>query len=50
MRPAPKVHLVRYEDGVHEYDLAGSGSPLGVFPAIAQVWDDAIRQGFFVTT
>jgi hypothetical protein len=50
MRPAPKVHLVRYEDGVHEYDLALPGSPLGVFPAIAQVWDDAIRQGFFVTT
>jgi hypothetical protein len=48
MRPAPKVHLLQIGAGVHGYDSAEPGLPMGAFPAIAQAWDDAIRGGFYL--
>lgn len=47
MQPAPKVRLVRYDAGVHNYTKAETGLPMGLFPAVAQLWRDAIIGGFF---
>jgi hypothetical protein len=47
MKPPPKVRLVRYDAGVHSYAKAEAGLPMGVFPAVAQLWRDAIMGGFF---
>jgi hypothetical protein len=48
IEPRPKVALVQYGGGVHQYSKPVLGLPLGALPAIAETWDQAIQEGFFV--
>ena len=41
--------LVRWGAGVHTYHKAEPGLPVGVVPAMAQLWHDAITEGYYVT-
>jgi poly(3-hydroxybutyrate) depolymerase len=45
--PAPKRSLTLFHAGVHDYDRAEPDLPLGAAPAIAELWDTAIRGGFY---
>jgi hypothetical protein len=47
MRPAPKVRLVCFEAGSHAYERAEPDLPMGLVPAVTQLWDEAIREGFY---
>ena len=47
--PAPKRSLTVFHAGVHDYDKAEPDLPLGVAPAIADLWNAAILQGFYAT-
>ena len=49
MEPAPRVDLVRFGAGGHTFWAADEGLPLGIAPAVVQVWDDAIAGGYFLT-
>jgi len=49
IEPRPKVALVQYGGGVHQYGKAVPNLPLGALPAIAETWDRAIHEGFFVS-
>jgi hypothetical protein len=49
MKPAPKAALVQLGAGVHGYTEAEADLPMGVFPAVAQMWYDAIMGGYFAT-
>jgi hypothetical protein len=46
--PPPKVHLTRFQAGVHSYMLAEPDLPQGVGPAMGKLWFDAITRGFYV--
>jgi hypothetical protein len=48
MNPAPKVAITRFLSGVHGYTKPEKSLPMGVAPAVFQLWDKAIRNGFFV--
>jgi hypothetical protein len=48
MRPAPRVHVLRMGAGVHTYTKPEPGLPVGIAPAAAQFYHDAITGGFFV--
>jgi hypothetical protein len=48
MNPAPKVRVVQYGAGVHHYWWAEEDLPSGVAAAVVRVWDDAIREGYFL--
>ncbi len=48
MRPAPRVHVTRFGAGVHTYTKPEPGLPIGIAPAAAQFYHDAITGGFFV--
>ncbi len=47
MTPTPKANLIVFRGGVHGYEREEDDLPRGLLPAIAQLWDDAIRQGFY---
>ncbi len=47
--PAPKVQVIQFGAGVHTYNKAEPGLPLGIVPAAAQVYHDAIARGYFLT-
>ncbi len=47
MNPAPKVHLVPFEAGVHSYSRAEPDLPMGLAPAMVQLWHDAIMGGYY---
>jgi len=47
MDPAPKVHLVPFEAGVHSYSRAEPDLPMGLAPAMVKMWHDAIMGGYF---
>jgi hypothetical protein len=47
--PAPRVELTRFGAGVHSYSRAEDGLPLGIVPAVAQYYLEAIRGGYFLT-
>jgi hypothetical protein len=49
IEPRPKVALVQYGGGVHQYSKPLPGLSLGALPAIAETWDQAIQEGFFVS-
>ena len=46
--PAPRAKLVVFRAGVHGYERAEEDLPSGLLPAIASLWDDAIRCGYYV--
>ena len=47
MRPAPRTHVLRMGAGVHTYTKPEPGLPIGIAPAAAQFYHDAITGGFF---
>ena len=47
MKPAPRVHVTRFGAGVHTYTKPEPGLPVGIAPAAAQFYHDAITGGFF---
>jgi hypothetical protein len=49
MRPAPRVHVTRFGAGVHTYTKPEPGLPVGIAPAAAQFYHDAITGGFFTS-
>jgi hypothetical protein len=48
MQPAPRVALTRFGAGVHTYTKPEPGLPVGIAPAAAQLYVQAIQEGFFV--
>jgi hypothetical protein len=48
MKPAPRVAVTRLMAGVHTYTKPEPGLPVGIAPAAAQFYMDAIRGGYFV--
>lgn len=47
--PAPKVMVTRFGAGVHVYTKAETDLPLGIGPAVAEFYHQAITGGYFVT-
>src|SRR5439155_24544943 len=45
---APKVRLTRWGAGVHAYNKAEPGLPLGIAPPAAEFYVHAIQEGYFV--
>jgi hypothetical protein len=48
MKPAPRVALTRFGAGVHTYTKPEPGLPIGIAPAAAQFYVQAIQGGYFV--
>ncbi len=48
MEPAPRVFVTRMMAGVHTYTKPEDGLPMGIAPAAAQYYHDAITGGYFV--
>jgi hypothetical protein len=48
MKPAPRVALTRFGAGVHTYTKPEPGLPIGIAPAAAKFYVQAIQQGYFV--
>jgi len=48
MRPAPRVAVTRFMAGVHTYTKPEPGLPVGIAPAAAQFYFDAVTGGYFV--
>ena len=48
LNPAPKARVVEFGTGVHSYLKPEEGLPSGIGPAIAGLWDDAIREGYYL--
>ena len=46
--PAPKVRVVQWGAGVHTYNKAEAGLPLGIAPPVAEFYVQAIQEGYFV--
>ncbi len=47
MKPRPKIGLTRFGAGVHSYWTPEKDLPLGIAPAVAQFYYDAITGGFY---
>ena len=47
LSPAPRVSVTRFEAGTHFYERPEPGLPLGIVPGIAQLFADALANGFF---
>jgi hypothetical protein len=48
MKPAPKVRVVRFDAGVHDYMSPEKDLPMGPGGAVVKFWDDAIKGGYFM--
>jgi hypothetical protein len=48
MKPRPKFALTRFGAGVHSYWTPEKDLPLGIAPAVAQFYHDAIKGGFYM--
>lgn len=48
MKPEPKVRVVRFDAGVHDYMSAEKDLPMGPGGAVVKYWHDAIMGGFFI--
>ncbi len=48
LNPAPKVTPVSLGAGVHSWGWSDDTLPLGIVPPVAQLWHDAIMNGYFV--
>lgn len=48
MSPAPRVHVMQFDAGVHLIWAEEKDLPLGIAPAVAQSWHDAITGGYFL--
>jgi hypothetical protein len=45
--PAPRVSLVQFAEGGHTFWKPSEGLPLGIAPAVAEVWERAVTRGYF---
>jgi hypothetical protein len=45
--PAPKVRVVQFEAGTHVYYKPQPDLPLGITPAVARLWNEAITSGYY---
>jgi hypothetical protein len=48
MAPAPRVRVVRFGTGTHAYEKSEDGLPMGLVPAVARLWHDAITEGYYL--
>jgi hypothetical protein len=48
MNPAPRVHVVQFGAGVHTYTKPEKDLPMGIAPAAAQLYHDAIMNGYYL--
>ena len=48
--PAPKVRVVQWGAGVHTYQKAEDGLPLGIAPPVIEFYVRAIQEGYFLST
>ncbi|MGH2513902.1 MAG: hypothetical protein ACRDGQ_14625, partial [Candidatus Limnocylindrales bacterium] len=48
MNPAPKVRVMRFGTGVHNYERPEDGLPRGTLPAVVELWDRAITGGYYL--
>ncbi len=48
VNPAPKVMVTRFGAGVHQYTKAEKDLPLGIGPAVAEFYHQAITGGYFL--
>ena len=48
MDPPPKVRLVEFKAGTHGYANPEPDLPLGILPAAAKLWYDAIMNGYYL--
>jgi hypothetical protein len=48
VKPAPKVFLTRFGAGVHTYHKAEPELPVGIVPAVAHYYVEAIAGGYFM--
>jgi hypothetical protein len=48
MDPPPKVRLVEFKAGTHGYARPEPDLPVGTFPAVAKLWYDAIKNGYYL--
>lgn len=48
MKPVPRVTVTQFGAGVHRYMTGEKDLPMGIGPAVAKFWHDAITGGFFV--
>ena len=48
IEPAPKVNVTRFGAGVHTYNKAEEGLPLGIVPPAAELHFHAITNGYFL--
>ncbi|MCC7368708.1 MAG: hypothetical protein IT306_09810 [Chloroflexi bacterium] len=46
--PQPRTALVVFQAGVHGYEKPEDDLPNGVLPAVAQLWDEAIAEGYYL--
>lgn len=50
LEPRPKYRAVLLDAGVHANEQPEPGLPRGPFPAAAQVWLDAVRNGYYLSS
>ncbi len=48
MNPAPKVDVVQFDAGVHVYTKPEKDLPMGIAPAVAQFYHEAIMGGYYL--
>jgi hypothetical protein len=48
MNPAPKVRVMRFGTGVHNYEKPEEGLPRGTLPAVVELWNRAITGGYYL--
>ncbi|MBX9761186.1 MAG: hypothetical protein K2Y29_20585 [Beijerinckiaceae bacterium] len=48
MSPAPRTHVTRFMAGVHTYTKPEQDLPMGIAPAAAHYFNDAITGGYFL--
>jgi hypothetical protein len=48
MKPAPRTHVTRFMAGVHTYTKPEQDLPMGIAPAAAHYFNEAITGGYFV--
>jgi hypothetical protein len=48
MNPAPKVRVMLFQAGVHNYERPEEGLPRGTLPAVAELWNQAITGGYYL--
>jgi hypothetical protein len=47
IHPAPKVRVVKLGTGTHYYERAEEGLPMGLVAPVAELWFEAIMEGYY---